>query len=43
MRMMISLNNKSIAELTDWNIYSPVWAPVSLEGQWLKLQDKDPV
>lgn len=34
--------NKSIAELTDWNIYSPVWAPVSLEDQWLKLQDKDP-
>lgn len=32
----------SIAELTNWNIYSPVWAPVSLEGAWLKLQDKDP-
>lgn len=33
---------KEIAELTEWNIYSPVWASVSLEGQWLKLQDKDP-
>lgn len=34
--------SKAIAELTDWNIYSPVWAPVSLDGQWLRLQDKDP-
>ena len=34
--------SKAISELTDWNIYSPVWAPVSLDGQWLKLQDKDP-
>ena len=34
--------SKEIAELTDWNIYSPLWAPVSLDGQWLKLQDKDP-
>ncbi len=35
-----------LADLTNWNIYSPVWAPVSLEkknGQtWLTLQDKDP-
>lgn len=34
-----------ISQLTDWNIYSPLWAPVSLEtksGQtWLTLQDKD--
>jgi len=33
-------------ELTDWNIYSPLWAPVSverLEGRnWLTLRDKDP-
>ena len=32
----------SIAELTDWNIYSPLWAPVTLDGKWLRLQDKDP-
>jgi hypothetical protein len=36
----------SLADLTQWNIYSPVWAPVSLEekaGQrWLTLSDKDP-
>lgn len=35
-----------IKELTDWNIYSPLWAPVSLEKKdgknWLTLQDKDP-
>lgn len=39
-------NYSQISELTQWNIYSPAWAPVSLEkknGQtWLTLQDKDP-
>lgn len=38
--------NTKIAELTDWNIYSPLWAPVSLEKvngkNWLTLSDKDP-
>lgn len=33
-------------QLTDWNIYSPLWAPVSLEKtkglSWLTLRDKDP-
>lgn len=33
-------------ELNDWNIYSPLWAPVSLEKvndkNWLTLSDKDP-
>lgn len=37
---------KTLADLTDWNIYSPLWAPVSLvkqDGkQWLQLSDKDP-
>lgn len=37
---------KSLADLTTWNIYSPVWAPVSLEAKngttWLTLSDKDP-
>ncbi len=36
----------SLADLTMWNIYSPVWAPVSLEAKdgktWLTLSDKDP-
>lgn len=36
----------NIAELADWNIYSPLWAPVSLEKvngkTWLTLKDKDP-
>ena len=35
-----------IAELTDWNIYSPLWASVSLDmvngKKWLTLSDKDP-
>lgn len=35
-----------IKELTGWNIYSPLWAPVSLEKKngknWLTLKDKDP-
>ncbi|MDE6814284.1 MAG: exo-alpha-sialidase, partial [Duncaniella sp.] len=37
---------KNLSDLTMWNIYSPVWAPVSLQekdGQtWLTLSDKDP-
>nr|WP_320037755.1 glycosyl hydrolase family 65 protein [uncultured Bacteroides sp.] len=37
---------KSINELTEWNIYSPIWAPVSIENKngayWLTLKDKDP-
>jgi hypothetical protein len=32
----------NLNELSDWNIYSPLWAPVSLDGKWLCLQDKDP-
>lgn len=31
-----------LSQLTDWNIYSPVCAPVSLDKNWLLLQDKDP-
>ena len=30
-----------MSELTDWNLYSLQWAPVSLDGKWLVLQDKD--
>ena len=32
----------SLDKLTQWNIYSPLWASVSLEGKWLTLKDKDP-
>jgi hypothetical protein len=32
----------TLSQLTDWNIYSPLWAPVALDGQWLTLSDKDP-
>lgn len=31
-----------LADMTDWNIYSPLWAPVELDGEWLTLSDKDP-
>lgn len=35
-----------ISDLSDWNIYSPLWAPVSLQEvngkNWLTLSDKDP-
>ncbi|MDD5185922.1 MAG: trehalase family glycosidase [Paludibacter sp.] len=38
--------NTQISELTEWNIYSPLWAPVSFEKKnginWLTLKDKDP-
>ena len=33
---------QSLAEMTDWNIYSPRWAPVSLDGEKLCLTDSDP-
>jgi len=33
---------KTLADMTDWNIYSPLWAPVALDGDWLTLSDKDP-
>ena len=33
---------QTLADRTDWNIYSPLWAPVALNGQWLTLSDKDP-
>lgn len=32
---------KALGELNMWNIYSPIEAPVSLDGKWLKLADKD--
>ena len=32
----------SLAQLTDWNLYSPLLAPVALEGEWLTLADSDP-
>lgn len=35
-----------VSDLSDWNIYSPLWAPVSLQEvngkNWLTLSDKDP-
>ncbi len=33
---------KSLADMTDWNIYSPLFAPVKLDGEWISLSDKDP-
>lgn len=35
-------NYSKLEEMTDWNIYSPLWAPVSLNGDWLRLADRDP-
>jgi hypothetical protein len=32
----------TLADMTDWNLYSPLHAPVALDGQWLTLSDKDP-
>ena len=39
--MCIRDSYKDLNELTDWNLYSLQWAPVSLDGKWLVLQDKD--
>ena len=33
---------KKLADMTDWNLYSPLWAPVKLDGEWLTMSDKDP-
>lgn len=33
---------QSLSEMTDWNIYSPLLAPVALNGKWVTLSDKDP-
>ena len=33
----------TLPNLTLWNIYSPIYAPVSIEdGKWLTLRDRDP-
>ena len=32
----------TLSQLTDWNLYSPQWAPVALQGEWLQLSDCDP-
>lgn len=34
--------DRSLADLTQWNIYSPKMAPIGLEGKWLTLSDEDP-
>ncbi len=31
-----------LSDLRMWNLYSPVMAPVALDGKWLKLSDEDP-
>lgn len=31
-----------LADMTDWNIYSPLFAPVTLDGHHITLADKDP-
>jgi hypothetical protein len=33
---------RTLADLTQWNIYSLKMAPVSLDGKWLVLSDADP-
>lgn len=33
---------KQLSDLKTWNLYSGVWAPVTLDGKWLTLSDKDP-
>lgn len=31
-----------LSDMDQWNIYTPRWAPVALDGKWLTLSDKDP-
>ncbi len=37
-----TIGNNELAMLTTWNIYSPIYAPVSLNDGWLTLKDSDP-
>ena len=37
-----NVGHNGLATLTAWNIYSPVYAPVSLNDGWLTLKDSDP-
>ena len=37
-----TVGNNGLAMLTAWNIYSPVYAPVTLNDGWLTLTDSDP-
>lgn len=32
---------KALSEMTSWNIYSPLKAPVELDGEWLRLSDSE--
>lgn len=32
---------KAISELKDWNLYSPLWAPIAIEDNALVLKDQD--
>ncbi len=32
----------SLADMVNWNIRSSLWAKVELQGEWIKLSDKDP-
>ena len=32
----------TLADMTDWNLYSPLLAPVTIDGEWLTLSDSDP-
>lgn len=32
---------RTIAELKDWNLYSPLWAPIAIEDNALVLKDQD--
>lgn len=33
---------KNVSELKEWNLYSPLWAPVSIEDGALTLKDEEP-
>lgn len=32
---------QNLSQLTQWNVYSPLLAPVTIDGKWLRLADKD--
>ena len=41
-RVPVPVRDRVEKGLGDWNVYSPLWAPVRKTGQALELRDKDP-
>jgi hypothetical protein len=41
-RVPVPVRDRVETGIADWNVYSPLWAPVGKTGNMLELRDKDP-